>query len=561
MASLIDFNVLHTRITKYQKDLNLESPSDAFLYVAIESILDLPLNEVENCIVDGAQDRGVDGVYIEEEDTEGASEAIIHLFQFKYTSKPEKIHNNFPGSEIDKLLTILTDILSAKPGLQYEVNPALWSKIQDIQEVFTRRSLPQIVIYFCGNMKSLTQHDEARVRRSLCEYPNIQIEHFTLERLVEDIAVRQKKKIDGQIRFIDKQYFERSSGDVKAVIGIVSALDLVHLLKDKDNPERIEESLFEDNIRIYQGSKKNTVNQAILKTAQDGENNHEFFYLNNGITMTCDKISYSPIRHPLVDLKNVQIVNGSQTSHALFEAHASMEDKNALDEVLILVRIYETGKSDIVSRIVLTTNSQTVINSRDLKSNDTIQKKLGAELLDKGYFYESKRNAHHGQSQEKRLDAQVVGQILMSFYLGRPHQVKFKRREIFGQYYSEVFDENRVNADNVLIPVKIFQMTEKKKVMFQRSVRLGQYEPRLLFLPHASFHILYGIKVTIDKYGISYSLDSVSESLKYYEPVVEILADIVNEAEMQKGKQYSHNSFFRDKKNVSSLEARIRQSI
>src|SRR4051812_41008949 len=148
MASLIDFNVLNTRVTKYRNDLNLEKPSDAFPYVSIETILDLPVNEIENCIVDGSHDRGVDAIYVEEDDNDDSSESTIHLFQFKYTTKPQKISNNFPGGEIDKLLTILEDILSARTELQREVNPALWRKIQDIQEVFTRKSLPKIVVYF-----------------------------------------------------------------------------------------------------------------------------------------------------------------------------------------------------------------------------------------------------------------------------------------------------------------------------------------------------------------------------------------------------------------------------
>jgi AIPR protein len=561
MASLIDFNVLNTRVSKYQGDLNLEKPNDAFPYVALETILDLPVNEIENCIVDGSHDRGVDAIYVEEDNNDDNSESIIHLFQFKYTIKPQKISNNFPGGEIDKLLTILEDILSSRAGLQSEVNPALWRKIQDIQEVFTRKSLPKILVYLCGNMESLTPHDKARIEGSLRKYKNLEIEYYTLDRLVESIAIRSPKKINGQIRFIDKQYFERSSGDVKAVIGVVSALDLIELLKDKDNPERIEETLFEDNIRIYQGSKKNLINSAILHTALDAEQNHEFFYLNNGITMTCDNISYTPIRHPLVDLVNIQIVNGSQTSHALFEAYQSLEDKSVLDEVLLLVRIYETGKSGIVTRIVQTTNSQTAISSRDLRANDDVQKKLESELLDKGYYYESKRNYYQGRSVERRLDSQVVGQVLMAFYLARPHEVKFRRREIFGRYYSEIFDEDVVNADNILAPMTIFQYIEKQKTIFQRKVRTGNYDTKMLFIPHASFYILHGIKFALDKHKSQYSYENIDDAIRFYSSVVDILANIVNEAEEQKGKQYSHNSFFRDKRNVNILEDEIMNRI
>src|SRR4029078_6317107 len=97
------------------------------------------------------------------------------------------------------------------------------------------------------------------------------------------------------------------------------------------------------------------------------------------------------------------------------------------------------------------------------------------------------------RSVEKRLDSQVVGQVLMAFYLTRPHEVKFRRREIFGRYYSEIFNEDVVNADTILAPMTIFQYIEKQKTIFQKKVKTGGYDPRMLFVPHASFYILYGI--------------------------------------------------------------------
>jgi hypothetical protein len=557
MATLIDFSVLHTRVTRYQEGLGLDRPSDAFPYVAIETILGLPVNEIENCIVDGSQDRGIDAVYVEEDDDD--KNATIHLFQFKYTTKPQKMNHNYPGSEVDKLITIIQDTLSVKESLQHEVNPALWRKIQDVQEVFARCSVPQMAVYFCGNMQELAPHDKERAESSLHVYSNLHIEHYNLDRIVEAIAVKPRKKIDGQIHFIEKQYFERSTGNVKAVIGVISALDLIELLKDEDDPKHIEEAIFEDNIRVYQGTQRNPINQAILQTASDEENNYEFFYLNNGITMTCDKVSYVPgRRHPLVDLENVQIVNGSQTSHALFEAYQSLEDPSILDNVLILVRIYETGRTDIVSRIVQTTNSQTVISSRDLRANDPIQKKVEAELLDKGYFYERKKNLYQDQRRDRRLDALVVGQVLMAFYSGRPHEVKFRRREIFGKYYLDVFDEGVLNADNILAPMTIFDHIEQRKKAFQKQVRQDNYDPRMLFVPHASFYILYGIRAALDERGLEYNAGNAAE---FCDLVVGILADMVEEAEAEQGRKYSHNSFFRQRRNAEVLKGKILQQL
>ena len=61
-------------------------------------------------------------------------------------------------------------------------------------------------------------------------------------------------------------------------------------------------------------------------------------------------------------------MNGGQTSNALFEAYQEQPDK--LQNVLILARIYETKARDITADIAEATNSQTPINTRDLRSND-----------------------------------------------------------------------------------------------------------------------------------------------------------------------------------------------
>ena len=147
--------------------------------------------------------------------------------------------------------------------------------------------------------------------------------------------------------------------------------------------------------------------------------NVEFWYLNNGITMTCDSFSYQPgVRAPVVALQNIQIVNGGQTSHALFEAYTEQPDR--VKDVLILARIYETRAQDITSDIAEATNSQTPINTRDLHSNDDVQLKLDESFRDIGKYYERKAKQHQGKQRSKRIDAMSAGQAFLAYFLGCP---------------------------------------------------------------------------------------------------------------------------------------------
>ncbi len=92
-------------------------------------------------------------------------------------------------------------------------------------------------------------------------------------------------------------------------------MDLINLIKDKEN-DSINEDIFNENIRVYKEGHQ--VNQAIIDSANE-ITNYQFFYLNNGITFLCEEEDYVPhTKSPTVNLKDIQIINGGQTSHSLF---------------------------------------------------------------------------------------------------------------------------------------------------------------------------------------------------------------------------------------------------
>ena len=75
-------------------------------------------------ITDGGMDRGCDAVYVD--DREGRNS--IHVFQFKYVNSFDKTKNNFPGGEIDKLVSFFEDVLDEKAQQEYK------QRITDLQE-------------------------------------------------------------------------------------------------------------------------------------------------------------------------------------------------------------------------------------------------------------------------------------------------------------------------------------------------------------------------------------------------------------------------------------------
>ena len=127
-------------------------------------------------------------------------------------------------------------------------------------------------------------------------------------------------------------------------------------------------ALFDSNIRRFLG-KGRAVNAEILRTATDANSSYLFWFLNNGLTIVCDNCD--PVTDPdkpMVKITNLQIVNGCQTASAL--AHAA-RDGTLRSDTRVLLKIFQTTDQTLGSRIVVTTNNQNRISSRDLKANDT----------------------------------------------------------------------------------------------------------------------------------------------------------------------------------------------
>ena len=195
-------------------------------------------------------------------------------------------------------------------------------------------------------------------------------------------------------------------------------------MEDPNKPGTINEDAFNENARIYLKLRYNKINQSIYDTALSDEN-FEFWYLNNGITIICEECSFIPSsRSPVATLKNLQIVNGGQTTHALFEAY--LKDPEKIDNVLLIVRICQTKDFRIAEKISETTNKQTPVVSRDLHANDRIQKQLEEEFRILNFFYERKKNQYADKPKSQRLDSELMGQLYLAYYLDMPSEPTFR---------------------------------------------------------------------------------------------------------------------------------------
>jgi hypothetical protein len=530
MTTIIDWRQLEAKIDYNINTWEYETRSMALAHVLLDNLFGLSPEEIGDSITDGANDRGIDAVYIDEE------KSIVHLFQFKHTPEYKKSNNNFPSNEVDKILSFAADLLSKQDSMQKNCNPVLWAKIQAIWE-FIDQEIPQFEVHLCGNMKELVSTEFNRLVTGLKPYRNFQVRVYSIESIVSLILEKKHKVVNGEIRLIAKEYFERGDGDIRGLIAALPATELLRLITEHNDSDVVMPEVFDNNVRIYLGTKKNNINQKILKSALN-QGSH-FWYLNNGITITCSSFEYMPGTYsPIVKLTDYQIVNGGQTSNALFEAYKS--DKERLGDVLVLVRIYETKKREISQLIAESTNSQTPINSRDLHSNDDIQRQLADEFASMGYYYESKTNQHKDKIKSRRVDSLAAGQAYLAYYLDYPEVAKKERGRVFGNLYELIFSSD-ITAKKLLTPFEVAKPIDEKKKEVQSLMRKGQpVDARLEIIVEANYHILYAVSLICQKKG----LDITSSNLAIEQ--IDEAIDIINKiAKKRKAKVEKQGSTFR----------------
>jgi hypothetical protein len=389
--SIQDFSLLQTRVRNAMYEYDLEEESLAFYFLSLDLILNLQEDEIEDSITDtyylklkrkeSGHDRGIDAIFI---DT-STPPSTIHFFSFKYTDIFDKINNHFPSNEIDKILGFLNSLM-LKNIQKTDVNRILFSKVHEIWSIFDKQN-PNFVVHICCNYyNAFEDAEKKRFEREIKKYSNFQIEYHLLPSYIDHLININKRKINGRIRAIDKQLFKKTDGDIRALIVNVDVRDLLRIIiNDEDLRSKatledfnemknfsIEEAAFEDNIRVYLKN-RTRINRNIKDTALSDKRN-KFFYFNNGITIVCDNFKYPTLqRAPIIEIENFQIVNGSQTVHALFDAFK--EEPSKIDDINILCRIYQTNNTDLSTNIAEFTNSQNPVSSRDIRANGLYSKK------------------------------------------------------------------------------------------------------------------------------------------------------------------------------------------
>jgi hypothetical protein len=438
---------IFTNELKLGKD-EYKKKSAAFVSLVAKTVLNLTDDETTDGIVDGGNDFGVDALYFA---PPSDGEIRITLIQGKYKQSLEN-DAAFPENGIIKLIDAISALFD--PGKTLTLNERLRARVEEIRSFVAGGAIPRVIGIAANNGQRWSREAQQRIDNSKEDFGDqVDWRHVGPEELLA--LLQSQKPIDTTLQLTGQATVE--TFDFRRVmIGRMSVSELARLA------ETFGDRLLERNIRRYLGLAGNRVNEAVATTLRDPNQRPNFYFYNNGITITCTQFRHNALQQGnwQVQIGGLQIVNGGQTSRTVQQIAKDLGPEIASAHVL--VRIYELPQSDddLVGAITFATNSQNPVDLRDLKANDQRQKTLADSIRGLGFTYRAKREDQPVPTGE--FTSAVVAEAVLAVWRHRPHQARFAANEHFGALYDVIFKQD-LNGAQAVIAALILRLAENRR--------------------------------------------------------------------------------------------------
>lgn len=422
----------------------------AFVYLCVETMLDLDADEAFDCLTDGGGDFGVDALHITEE-MDG--EFGVTLFQGKYKKNLEG-NSNFEQNSIEAMVNAIRHIFDPSADLG-AINDRLRVKVEQARSLIRDGLIPRVRAIACNNGLKWNADAQQSIDRAVFG------DQVTWEHVNHDVLIgilQSIKPVDETLRLTGKAMVEDMNYS-RVCVGRMPVVEVAALMKSHG------EKLLERNIRRYLGLHGNRVNEGIRATLSSNAPEN-FYFFNNGITLVCDKFTYNALQQGdfQIKVKNLQIVNGGQSCMTILKTAEELEKNGqALPaQASVLIRLYElsSDNDDVVLQITHATNSQNPVDLKDLRANDARQQQLEQSIQNLGYSYRRKRM--DATTKATDITTGAAAEAVLAIWRKAPHQAKFLTREHFGKLYDTIFSES-LNGAQVVIAALLYRIAENHR--------------------------------------------------------------------------------------------------
>ncbi len=464
---------LRAQVTKLHREV-YSNTGDAFAHVAVREYFDVDDEDaLEYCDVGGSHDKGIDAFWIEDDERRAI------LVQAKWATRPR----SFGAEVVREAETAYRWLLRVGGGAVTSAAPRVIGAARQLHRAQqVEPDLPvHIYVIVAGSFTKGAREEEVRVMDDL-KRDAVKIVLVELDELLEEIEKRSSREGGTQpkpkVTFTleKKGYFEYQQ-EPKALVATLSGYELAQAAEEWGY------KLYMRNLRfLLPGKARGSVNVGIKHTLESPEGRQRFWYYNNGIAIVCDSYELSRDRTS-VEITNMQIVNGAQTTASL---HNALELLRGASTASVLARIITAPDDELQEKITFYNNRQNAVKHRDLQSNDLTQNRLHDEFrqLSPPWFYERKRGEWNaltaGDASLKkkfakhRIDNERVAQAAFAFYFDAG-KARADKKSLFqskddGGYYEDIFNDTRTPIE-LLVPYLLAEHIRVEKGIYLKAIK------------------------------------------------------------------------------------------
>jgi hypothetical protein len=430
-------------ITECLKDFISENgitlnESDAFelytLYL-LNKKTNLSAEDMLMAVVDGSSDGGIDTFLLMVDDLVINSDEELEEITIKSDSTikivigQSKFSNKFSEDVVNKFFISMDSVLNLEinnDSLIGVFNEQLVDRIIWFREIWKKAIVKgaQINVNFYYGCISNEIHEsevfrtkkEKIINQAKTKVHNA-IVSFALYSAEELLGLHSEKtEVLLELKFKEQPSTIDYNGTNIGYIGVVKLPDYYDFITDSEGV--IRESIFEENVRHYQGEVD--VNKKINESL-NSDFETDFWWLNNGITIIAKDVR--PLAKTL-QVEGVQIVNGLQTSFTIGKNYK----RDVNDSRAVLVKIVKSSDKETIDKIISATNRQTPVNPALLRATDDTQRKLEMFFEQKGYFYDRRKNFYKNQGKpiSKIFAIQSTAQAIHAILNRKPGEARAK---------------------------------------------------------------------------------------------------------------------------------------
>lgn len=450
-------------------------PNDGQRFVAwyLRNIHNLDTFETKDCITDGAGDKQIDAVYIDNQS------CTIYIIQGKF----------YGGDTVDAepLREVLSSWIQIQDlaHLQEGANHNLQVKISEMATALEDDYEVCFELITTSALTDSARRDLEIFQKKLSDNETLSanlvvVDNETLHFKYNEALNRNRPYINHEFNLEEGKYMELTIDGTKAVVAALPLKDCVKIPGIKDG------SLFRKNVRQSLGN-SNKVNKGIARTIKN--NAGDFFFLHNGITAICSRMS---VHNGILSVKELNVVNGCQSLSTIFSCS---ELAKKASNSYIMFRFYEISDTERADNISTSTNSQSAVKARDLRSNDKAvlaMKKAYEQFYPDGYFVtkrgEKVDNIKYNTAHVVNLTD--LGKQLIAWHSQRPN-LSYGETKIFDKYFDQLF-RREYTPENIQALNVLFNTLYAK---WDKDNPMGLNETLLAMKSYAPYHQLYAISV------------------------------------------------------------------